>query len=72
MADFEDHLVLCCICKNGTLPSSTLCVWTLLIPTQCNTHAVHLVGRLCTTHKKMKAYFVKKAVEPGVSGEVKN
>ena len=54
------------------LPLNFICPDATLIPTQWDTvHAVHLVGRLCTTHKKMKAYFVKKTVEPGVSEEVK-
>jgi len=51
-----------------------LCFQKSLIPTQWNMYTARLVGGLCTTHKKMKGYFLKKlqcTVSEGLISTVK-
>ena len=51
-----------------------LCFQKSLIPTQWDIYTVRLVDGLCTTHKKMKGYFLKKlqcTVSEGIISTVK-
>ena len=57
-ADFEDRQ-FCVMVHLQECYLPILCFQKSVIPTQWDTHAVHLVGRLCTTHTKMKGCFLK-------------